>query len=288
MDIPTLDSPVTRSARFRTPNPFERACGLWVDRIGRSREATWREEGLRILGLYALVAVEDGCGVLVSRRHGRYVVRSGDVVVIVPDDATAYGPEAGAWSQRWVVWGGPAALTIGRLAELAGRTPVVAGAAHAVTAAYAQLRERMTDESVEAALVRDAVIRKLVADVLAFARSADCSDAHEGALRRIQALMDREFTKPMTSAMLARQSGVSETHFRRLFLARFGVSPQAYVVARRIACAKALLADGLSIREAAEASGYSDVFYFMRAFKRATGLTPGGWRRGANLSAIGG
>ena len=74
---------------------------------------------------------------------------------------------------------------------------------------------------------------------------------------------------------LAALCGVSEPYLRRLFHAVFGVSPIAYVNGLRIRYAKELLsAREYSVTEVASLSGFRDVSYFSREFKKATGVSP--------------
>lgn len=69
--------------------------------------------------------------------------------------------------------------------------------------------------------------------------------------------------------------GYSEAHFRKLFRESFGVSMSEYLLELRIDCAKNLLGNGdNTVAFAAELSGFSDVRYFSRMFKKYTGMTP--------------
>ena len=70
--------------------------------------------------------------------------------------------------------------------------------------------------------------------------------------------------------------GISGTYFRRLFKARFGESPQEYVLSKRLSHAKAIIESGdfSTITEVAYSVGYSDSLYFSRAFKKKYGLSP--------------
>lgn len=70
--------------------------------------------------------------------------------------------------------------------------------------------------------------------------------------------------------------GISDTYFRRLFLARFGTCPKKYVLSRRLRHAKAILEHGEynSIAEAARLSGFDDPLYFSKVFKSAYGAPP--------------
>ena len=82
-------------------------------------------------------------------------------------------------------------------------------------------------------------------------------------------------SQDLSVASLARSAEVSETYFRKLFKARYGISPAEYIAGCRIAYAKELLRlDYLSISDIAESCGFSSASYFCRVFKKNTGTTP--------------
>lgn len=70
--------------------------------------------------------------------------------------------------------------------------------------------------------------------------------------------------------------GISDTYFRKIFAARFGTSPQSYIVGKRISQAQSIINSGDfdTISEVAAAVGYSDPLYFSRAFKKKYGISP--------------
>jgi len=57
------------------------------------------------------------------------------------------------------------------------------------------------------------------------------------------------------------------------------VPPLAYIATWRIYKAKLILAAGHSIAMAAEQTGYGSDIALSRAFKNATSMSPGQWRR---------
>ena len=68
---------------------------------------------------------------------------------------------------------------------------------------------------------------------------------------------------------------VSNTYFRKLFVAKYGVTPIEYVVTQRLAYAETLLSTGeYSVGQVAEMSGFHDAKYFSRAIKKAYGVPP--------------
>ena len=69
--------------------------------------------------------------------------------------------------------------------------------------------------------------------------------------------------------------GISYSYFKRLFLRKFRLSPVKYLTKKRITYACDLLAaDKYSVSDIAAITGYSDVYYFSRIFKKTTGLSP--------------
>jgi AraC-like DNA-binding protein len=79
---------------------------------------------------------------------------------------------------------------------------------------------------------------------------------------------------------MARECGLSVSHFTRAFRNSFGRSPYRWLVERRIDRAKTLLITSqLPIADIAIRSGFSDQASFTRAFGRIVGDSPARWRR---------
>lgn len=75
--------------------------------------------------------------------------------------------------------------------------------------------------------------------------------------------------------LLADLCGFGESYFRRIFTLCCGVSPVRYINRLRLTLAKELLAQNEhSVAAAAEMSGFGNVYYFCRFFKKETGMTP--------------
>lgn len=80
--------------------------------------------------------------------------------------------------------------------------------------------------------------------------------------------------------LLAKEAGMSDVWFRKLFRARFGVSPAKDITDARIRRAKDLLrCPDIPLEEVAAQSGFSSVSYFCRTFGSHTGMTPGQFRK---------
>ncbi|MBX9813816.1 MAG: peptide-methionine (R)-S-oxide reductase MsrB [Sphingomonas sp.] len=99
-------------------------------------------------------------------------------------------------------------------------------------------------------------------------------------LRRAQDYMDTNLATALTLDDVARQIGVSPRHFGRAFRQSVGLPPHQWLLRRRIDAARELLAAGDSpLAEVAVQCGFADQSHFTSTFRRATGTTPGRYRR---------
>ncbi|MGG1532330.1 AraC family transcriptional regulator [Brevibacillus agri] len=90
------------------------------------------------------------------------------------------------------------------------------------------------------------------------------------------------YSKPITLETMAQKLTYSIPYLSRLFKQQTGHSPIDYLISVRLDRAKALLAQtDASLQEVAEVVGYSDLSYFIRAFKKHTGVTPGQFKEQA-------
>jgi AraC-like DNA-binding protein len=98
-------------------------------------------------------------------------------------------------------------------------------------------------------------------------------------LRRARDLMDREYSRPLDVAALARAALMSTAHFSRRFRAAYGETPYSYLMTRRIERAKALLRGGdLSVTEVCLEVGCTSLGSFSASFTRMVGETPTAYR----------
>jgi AraC-like DNA-binding protein len=91
----------------------------------------------------------------------------------------------------------------------------------------------------------------------------------------IRASLHERWTLPMA----ARKFGFSSITFSREFGRYVGQPFSDFILSQRLEKARLLLDSDLSVKQVAEACGFSSVVYFQQIFKRRTGMPPGQFRK---------
>ena len=89
-------------------------------------------------------------------------------------------------------------------------------------------------------------------------------------------MLKQSYLENIPVTEFAKLCHISISSFRSLFRKQYGMSPINYRNRLRIDRAKTLLSEGsCTVAEAAYASGFDNIGYFCRSFKKITGKTPG-------------
>ena len=72
---------------------------------------------------------------------------------------------------------------------------------------------------------------------------------------------------------------ISRRRFNELFKNQFDITPNRYIVMRKIDLAKQLLKSGeIQISEISEICGFENIYYFSKVFKSEVGISPGKYK----------
>ncbi|GAB7081291.1 AraC family transcriptional regulator [Megalodesulfovibrio paquesii] len=99
-----------------------------------------------------------------------------------------------------------------------------------------------------------------------------------GAAIRALSLLRERYAEDLSLETLAAHAGLSPFHLVRVFKARYGLAPHAYLVQIRLARARRLLETSDRLADIAAATGFADQSHLTRLFKKRYGLTPGALR----------
>jgi AraC family transcriptional regulator len=99
-------------------------------------------------------------------------------------------------------------------------------------------------------------------------------------LRRCIEFMESHLEGDLRLSELAREAGVSASHFIRSFRQSTGKTPYQFLLDRRVERAQVLMRDHrTSLTDVALASGFADQHHLARVFRRIAGVTPSRYRR---------
>lgn len=108
-----------------------------------------------------------------------------------------------------------------------------------------------------------------------FVKEPLLSENINAAMLKVAERINAEFAETITVASLAKEFGYSTDYFSHVFKKAFGVSPQRYVINKRIAAAKHLLiTTDKNVSEIALFCGFNDALYFTRIFSKEIGVAP--------------
>jgi AraC family transcriptional regulator len=144
--------------------------------------------------------------------------------------------------------------------------------------------ERQSSDHVLAEALSTALtvqIMRLFGDPMSFTPPVPHGLSHER-LKRVCDYIEAHLGGRLRLPDLASITGLSAYHFSRSFKQAVGISPQRYVIQKRLEQAR-LLIQGTTrpFASIAQEVGFLDQSHLTAAFRRETGTTPGRLRRGA-------
>ncbi len=97
----------------------------------------------------------------------------------------------------------------------------------------------------------------------------------------IMEYIERHISEPLSLDSVAQALSMGKFYMSHLFKAETGSTVFQYILVKRIAIARSLLSEGVSVTEACERSGFNDYSNFIRSFRLITGTSPGQFRKHA-------
>ena len=86
--------------------------------------------------------------------------------------------------------------------------------------------------------------------------------------------INQNLSAELSLSTLSKHFSISISHLNRIFKEETGITLQKYISARRIARAKALLANGHTVTETFSLSGFGDYSNFYKTFTKIVGMSP--------------
>lgn len=241
---------------------------------------------MRVLGSYSFVYMVKGKGYYADAHGVRQNLRDGDLMVIFPELAHAYGPRLSQkWDQIYYVFSGPQFDFLRERGLLDPLHPVW----HLEPVDYWRRRfeEVIGSEDWHTEVGAKRVMGRflhLIYDMSAADAEGSARFARERWLEESQRILanrgDHGWPSPEE---VAREVGLNYDNFRKQFSLKLGVSPGQFQKRKKIdrACA-AIYQGSHGFKELADELAFCDVFHFSKTFKQVMGMSPSSFRKKAH------
>ena len=231
---------------------------------------------LRMQDGYTLHFVVDGKGHLFLR-GSEYEIKHGNLFFIPPHTPFSFYPDENyPWRQFYFYMYGDMAAAIGKTLGFSKEKPLIpAKYPDMILKEFEVLKG--TDFPPEEAYARSiSIINTIILSQNITELPAE--NQTNDLVSRIQSIIDLNYTNSDFSVNdIPPLLYISESHMRKVFKERLGVSPVSYLVDVRLKHAASLIyhsySSNMTVHELCEASGFGDDRYFMKRFKEKYGMT---------------
>jgi AraC-like DNA-binding protein/mannose-6-phosphate isomerase-like protein (cupin superfamily) len=253
--------------------------GLWILGFG-SHEASadgYHSTPPRYFEYFSISHLRSGKGRLWLSSGVERDIHPGDCVLIAPQQVHRYGGVDGeVYVEDTVCFTGP-------VADMLWRSGVIRSGVFRFGDArrLIPIHNMALDPSDNSQINANIALQKLLIDLHnENSLTAAGRDAHATAIDKLFSTLREQTDRWWTVEEMAEFCGLSKDHFRRVFKARAGMLPKAYLDRLKLTKASELLVSTeLSVEEIASRLAYVDPYHFSRRFKKVIGFSPTNYRR---------
>ncbi len=226
---------------------------------------------------YLLTFVEEGEATFFIQGKRR-TVSAGDFYVLFPDSDVRYVTKAGVpWSIRWVVLGGEQIPSFLSTLQISSTQPLIRVKRPDKMKQIFESLLQYSNRKTPADRLRCLSLVYRLFSLLT--EQVTPSTDNRYVLQAMQ-YFSEHFTEPISLQKYAKELGLNNNYFSKLFKAETGTTPLRYLNQLRFEKAQYLLANSTcSVEEIADRVGISDMLYFSRSFKQYTGMSPTTYRK---------
>ncbi len=266
---------------IQTPSNLARSAFFYVQETGYYKLKESHRAFRKNLESYLIVLVLSGSGTLMY--DGKlYDLKPGacffiDCMVPYYHQSSSTDP----WELMWVHFNGATSAEYYRYFSSVSEP---AFSPHS----FQELREKtesLLDVNKASDLSAEISSSRLIVDLLSLIlQEVSTGGEEQGAARQklleVRQYLDEHYTEKFSLDELSENFFISKYHLSREFKNHFGITPNLYVIAKRITMAKRLLRfSDLTLEEIAGRCGFYDTSYLNRQFKKSEGISASDFRK---------
>ncbi|SRR5690554_1770388 len=278
-------------SKYLTVSDHDRSWGLYVNTCGYQAAAPgadyprmqldvcpWTWKNGRILNEFSLNFVSGGLGEFESEATGTRRVYAGTVILLFPRVWHRYRPGAcTGWHEHWISFNGPMYRALVEKGLFSPHRPLIqmGWAAGKILDLFEQAIATARNEPAGCQQLMLGLIMQILAMVHVAPRSIEEESLTETLFTRAKDTLRDNSNRSVHMPAVADELGVGYSWFRRMFKNFAGLSPGQYHQQLRMHEAiRFLLHTDLPVKSIAKKLDFSSQYYFSRAFRRLTGISP--------------
>ncbi len=271
----------TSRRMIQTPSNLARSAFFYVQETGYLKLKESHRAFRKNLDSYLIVLVLSGSGTLMY--DGKlYELRTGSCFFI--DCKISYYHQSSStdpWELMWVHFHGATSKEYYRYFSKTSEPAFL-------PEHYPEMKDKLDsllDVNTHSDLSAEIASSRLIVDLLSLILQEITNNREEhGAakqkLMEVRQYLDEHFTEKFSLDELSERFFISKYHLSREFKSHFGITPNLYVIAKRITMVKKLLRfSDLTLEEIAVKCGFYDTSYMNRQFKKSEGISASDFRK---------
>lgn len=247
------------------------ACGFMT-----KPTANHSQYNLRI-DYYSCFLLLSGSGIYHTAENKKIPINTGDFVQRLPGvcHSTEIIPD-GNWLEFFISFGRSTYDYLCSLNLLPINTPVCSVFYDEITLqtfnSFLKRLKEVNDDNLPHMLIQ---AQDIILSLVSLKPKTSFTDSKIKTLEEACNLLSSNINKNISLEEIADILNTSYDNFRKQFLKYTGVSPNKYRINQKMKHAKLMLLSGISIKETALLTGYSDTYSFTKQFTNTVGISPG-------------
>jgi AraC-like DNA-binding protein len=234
-----------------------------------------------LIDYYSCFLLLSGSGFYYTKDNVKIPIHAGDFVQRIPgtSHSTEITPD-GNWLEFFISFGRTTYDYLCSLKLLPIDTPVImANYDDSTVKRFSSLLEKLkkaADTELPSLSLR---AQEIVLSILHETQKASPEDSLKESMEEACRMLSSDINANISLEEVASAVNMSYENFRKQFRKFTGLSPAQYRIEQKMKHAKLMLLSGISIKETALLTGYSDAYSFTKQFTHSVGVSPGRYRK---------